>query len=333
MVTGAAGCIGSCLTRRLLSLGEPVVAFDKDFTSSELLSNKSENLEIAAGDLSQKELLLSITKDVDIVYHLAAKVHEVPKNKEEELEFFKVNVEGTRILLDTCVANGISKFIFFSTVATFKEKNGAIINEHSPVKPVTAYSRSKLEAERLVINYQKKHSLIVVVLKLPVVYGPNDKGNVGRLIEAIAKRKFRIIGKGKNLKSMVYVENVTDAAILVAQTDKASGKAYIVADDSPYSLNEIAETIAAQLEIPLARVHVPKWSAYLLGALCDMTKKLVRIDLPLSRDSVKKLTMDTVFSPEAIKRELGYKPKFGLQEGMKITIDWYKSVKSDLESQ
>lgn len=127
-------------------MGEPVVAFDKDFTSSELLSNKSENLEIAAGDLSQKELLLSITKDVDIVYHLAAKVHEVPKNKEEELEFFKVNVEGTRILLDTCVANGISKFIFFSTVATFKEKNGAIINEHSPVKPVTAYSRSKLEA-------------------------------------------------------------------------------------------------------------------------------------------------------------------------------------------
>lgn len=332
MITGAAGCIGSCLTKRLLSLREHVIAFDKHFRPSGLFLDKTDNLRIAFGDLAQKELLLSITKDVDIVFHLAAKVHEIPKNREEESEFFKVNVEGTKILLDSCLANRVSKFIFFSTVGTFEERNGASIDERSPVLPLSAYARSKYEAENLVLDYHQKYGLAVTILKLPVVYGPHDKGNVKRMIESIDRGQFRIIGNGGNLKSMLYVENAVDAAILVAKDNKANGKVYIVSDNAPYSIREIAVAIAAELGVPLSRIHLPKWFAYAMGFLCDMIRKITKVSLPLSRDAVKKLTMNTVVSAKSIKRELGFEPRFSLKEGMAITIDWHKSVKSTLQN-
>lgn len=329
LVTGAAGFIGTFFVKKLLSLGKKVIAFDKDFDSLNKLKKNDVNLKIATGNLNDKILLTEITKQVYLVYHLAAKVHSIPNTKEEEIDFFKVNVEGTRNLLEACVANNVAKFIFFSSVHTMGLFNESIMDENTPCKSMTPYSRSKNEAERLVIDYHKRYGIFVTILKLPLAYGPNVKGNFKRLIESIEKRQFRIIGNGLNLKSLVYVENIVDAAICVANNQGANSELYIVSDSEPYSLNKIAQTIASELRVQLSKIHIPQWLAYFVGFCFDILERTFSIKPPLSRESVKKLTVNMVYSSEKIKRDLGFKPKYGLHEGMTKTIAWYKSNKKN----
>ncbi len=327
LVTGAGGFIGTLLIKKLLSLGKRIISFDENVDSLDKLEKNNANLKIITGNLNDKILLTEITKQVDIVYHLAAKVHSMPHTKEEEMEFFKVNVEGTKNLLEACVANNVAKFIFFSSVHTIELFNEKIMDENTPCKPMTAYSKSKYEAERLVIDYHRRYSIFVTILKLPLVYGPNVKGNFKRLIESIEKRQFRVIGNGQNLKSIVYVENIVDAAIYVANNQKANSKIYIISDSESYSLNKIAQTIASELGVKLSKIHIPKWLAYFVGFCFDILERTFSIMFPLSRESVNKLTANMVYSSEKIKRDLGFKPKFGLQEGIIKTIAWYKSNK------
>jgi nucleoside-diphosphate-sugar epimerase len=249
----------------------------------------------------------------DAVFHLAAKVHA--DRQTSESEFARVNVEGTRLVVEAAIENRVSSFVFFSTVAVYPE-SGEVFDEQSATAPATAYGVSKLAAERLVLSRAAASGVRAVVLRLPVVYGPRDRGNVGRLIEAIARGRFLIIGKGANVKSMVAVENVVDAALLAASDERARNQVYIVCDERDYAQAEIAETVAAVLGKRRGFFHLPLGLARWLGRSADLIGSLTGASLPISEDRVRKLASSTRCSAAKIRRELGFAPRVSLPEGL-----------------
>lgn len=315
-ITGATGCIGSALAARLAKENWQVVALVRDQTKADFLKELP-RIKIVEGDLSNRERLIAAMKDCQTVFHLAAKVHAAPGTP--AAEFVSVNVEGTRNVVVAAIQAGASSFVHFSTVAVYGESD-QIFDETSVTKPTTAYGVSKLEAERIAFELTATEPLKTTALRLPVVYGAHDRGNVSKLIQAIQRGRYFIVGDGQNLKSMVAVENVVDAALLVAEAEKTGGQIYLVADASNYSQSEIAETIAELLGRPKP-VRLPRWPLMLAGQMADAISKLAGVNLPISADRIRKLSSNTRCNAAKIEQELGFKPRVNLREGLAETIN------------
>jgi len=321
LVTGGTGFIGSLLVRGLSSIGchiSLLVESESSFKSSEHT--------IHQGDLSSRNILVDAARDARVVYHLAAFTDPDAKSREDVERCFTVNVEGTKNLLAS-LGPSTEHVVFFSTVYVFGYQNGEGIDEAYPANPSTPYGRSKLEAEGVVGEWGSKHGVMTTCLRLPLVYGPGNKGNVLRMIDAIARRRFLVIGKGDNKRSMVYVENVVDAAIAVAYREEADGEAFIVTDGRDYSVLELYQTISKYLGIRPLPLRIPMVIARPAGKVLDLAGSVAGIKLPINSQVLKRLTASQVFSSKKIEAVLGFRPRYDLREGMAETVRWYKGNK------
>lgn len=309
-VTGATGCIGSALTFRLANEGWRVVALVRNRSRA---GHLPKSVEIVEAGLADCERITEAMRGCQTVFHLAAKVHAAQGTLPEE--FVRDNVSGTRNVVAAAVENQIERFVFFSTIAVYGDSS-EVLDENSEPKPTTDYGSSKLEAERIALTASE---LNTTVLRLPVVYGARDRGNVAKLVEAIQRNRYFIVGDGLNLKSMVAVENVVDAALLAADDRRAIGQTFIIADARPYSQQEIAATIAELLGCRKP-VKLPRWPLLMAGRTADVIEKLTGINLPISSDRIRKLSSNTVCSSTKIERELGFKPRVALREGLAEAI-------------
>lgn len=314
-VTGATGCIGSALTARLSQVGVRVVALVRDPGRATHLHNLP-GVEIVAGDLFAHAEISKAMQGCDVVFHLAAKVHANEReSRAAAAEFTHINVAGTRSVLDAAVASQVPGFVFFSTVAVYPESDDEL-DELTPPAPATPYGQSKLTAEQFVLTRAAESDLRAVVLRPTVVYGPRDRGNVSRLIEAIRRRRFFIIGEGTNCKSMVAVENVVEAALLAAVDERARSQIYNVCDARAYTLNEIAATVAEAMGRNPRFPRLPHGLVMIMGRSADVISRISRTNLSLSSDRVKKLTMNSLYSAAKIERELGFRPGVELKQGL-----------------
>ena len=164
-------------------------------------------------------------------------------------------------------------------------------------------------------------------LRLPLVYGPGSKGNILRMIDAIAKRRFLVVGKGENKRSMVYVENAVDAAIAVAYREEADGETFIVKDGRDYSVLDIYKTISRSLGIRPLPVRVPVSMAKAAASAFDLAGRALGTELPYNSQVLKRLTTSLTFSAKKIAEEVGFRPGYDLREGMAETVRWYKDNK------
>jgi nucleoside-diphosphate-sugar epimerase len=314
-ITGATGCIGSALTEKLSRDGAQVIALVRHPERAAHLSHLP-GVEMIPADLFARDAIIQAMRDCDAVFHLAARVHASEREANESPEeFTRINVEGTRSILEAAIENQIASFVFFSTVAVYPESDDEL-DEETPPAPLTPYGQSKLAAEQLILTRAAEVGMHAVVLRPTVVYGPRDRGNVSRLIEAIRRGRFFIIGDGANRKSMVAVENVVDAALLAAGREKSRGQIYNICDSRVYTLSEIAATIAAALGRSPQFIHVPFSVALMMGKVADVISRVSGLTLPLSADRVRKLAGNTRYSARKIERELGFRPGVELKQGL-----------------
>ena len=313
LVTGAAGCIGSHLTRRLAGCGYVVTALVRSTAGARHLAGLA-GVELCEGDITDPRRIDQLMPGIDQIFHLAACVHAPPDTPESL--FIRVNLDGTRNLVESAIRHRVRVFVHFSTVAVHAESD-LTIDEQGPIAPATPYARSKYASERLVLALRGSVEPRPVVLRLPVVYGRGDRGNVARLIAAIRRHRYLIIGDGHNRKSMVAAANVADAAMLAAEDDRSRGRTYIVTDARPYTQLEIATTIAELLGERRRFLHLPRSVALAAGSAADILSRLTGHPLPLTRDRVKKLAGNTCYSGELIGQELGFRPRLNLRDGLR----------------
>lgn len=325
-VTGGTGCLGRPLVERLIVDGAyPKLLTLPNDPSRTYLDKK---IEFIVGDLNTPQALDLLARDCDIVFHLAGKVHSVPGTKEEEQEFYQVNVEGTRNLLEAAKKNKVKRVVFYSTVGVYGKDADFHGDELSPCQPGSVYAKSKYLAEQLVLNSSNGGGPEGVVLRFPVVYGPLDRGNVAKLIKAIQSRLFFYFGDGNCLRSTISSRNAAEAATRAAVEPEAANEVFCVTDGRDYTMNGLVDSICRALGIRRRPYHVPVLLADLAGKFGDLLRKWAHVSFPIDSDRVGKLSRPLTFSCDKAKEILGYAPVETLEEGIKKEVEWlYPQIK------
>ena len=324
LVTGGNSFIGIHLVNELIRRNVNIVVYVRSIKT--IPDEWIGKVKVIEGDLIDNNSILNIGDKFDVVFHLAAYVHKIPKSDDEKKYVFAVNVEGTKNLLES-LSDSVGNIVFFSSVSVYGNDMGRNLDEITSTNPTTLYGKTKLSAEQLVIDYGNKHKFKTTILRLPLVYGPGNKGNIYNMIKAIDNRRFVMMGRGLNKRSMVYVGNVVDAAMAVLNTEVSDGKVYLITDGIDYTVRDLYKLISKGLGRNPLPFNVPMGIAKMLAMAGDIGNKIIRKPLPFNSEVLGKLTDSLTFSSGRIQKDIGFKPKYNLYNTIDEIIRWYKTVR------
>ncbi|HMF13061.1 MAG TPA: NAD-dependent epimerase/dehydratase family protein, partial [Gemmataceae bacterium] len=280
---------------------------------------------VVRGDLTDTASLPAAVDGVAVVFHCAAKVGDWGPVE----EYRAVNVEALRQLLDACTGRPIQRFVHLSSLGVYPIRNhyGSDETEPLPERHVDGYTQTKVKAEKLAMEYHRRHGVPVVVLRPGFVYGPRDRTVLPKLIENLRQRRVRWLGGGKGAMNTIYVANFVDAIFLALEKPNAVGHVYNLTDGESVSKRKFIETLVKGLDLPKPPpLSVPIWLARILAGIMEGLARLKNSPTPplLTKARVKFLGLNLDFSIEKAKRELNYQPRFSFDQGIQETIAWYR---------
>jgi nucleoside-diphosphate-sugar epimerase len=250
---------------------------------------------------------------------LAAAQHEMHIS---DAQFWRVNVEGTRNVLEASVRAGVGRFIYGSTIGVYGSLTGKL-DENSTPKPDNMYGATKLEAEKVVLSHSEK--VPVVVIRISETYGPGDY-RLLKLFKAIQRGIFFMIGNGANLHHPVYIEDLVDGLLLAAVVDRAPGEIILLAGRASLTTREMVEIIARHLNKSTPRVRIPLWPLWVLATGTEMALRPFGIQPPLHRRRMDFFKKSFVFSGARAEKILGFMPKVSFDDGVAETVRWYRQM-------
>ena len=311
LVTGATGKVGRPLVSALLGAGARVSILTRDPARASALWPGAE-VRVQAGDLAAAPARIPALAGMELVLHLAS--HAPPAtaaNPYGAAGHWAVTVEGTRALLAAAIAAGVSRLVYVSSIKAMGEGGGGdrAADETTPATPNSAYGRAKLEAERLMLQAGAIHGRHVAVLRLPMIYGLGGKGNIARMLEAVARRRFPPWPETGNRRTALHVADAVAAILLAARLPQAAGQVYLVNDGGAYSTRWLYEHMCRALGRPVPAWTLPLWSLTMAAGLGSAAEWLTGRAMPLTRTSLRKLTASAWYSAAKIRRELGFVPE------------------------
>lgn len=317
LVTGATGFTGGHLARALLSQGAHVRCLVRD--PQALPDDLKERVEPAVGDLADGASIQKAVADCSSVYHIAAhyRTEGVPDDY-----FFKVNAEGTRNVMQACLEAQVRRVVHCSTVGVHGHLESVPGDENAPLNPGDLYQESKLEGEKIALEFHNRHDLPVSVFRPTGIYGPGDM----RLLKffRMVKKGRPILGSGKPHYHLTHIDDLVRGIILCGTSDNAVGEVFILAGPDAPTLEEWYNAIAKVLQVKPLRFKLPVWPFIALGSLCEWTFKPFGLEPPIHRRSVHFFTHDRKFDISKARKLLGFEPSIDLHSGMQLTADWYK---------
>jgi nucleoside-diphosphate-sugar epimerase len=262
------------------------------------------------------------------VFHCGALVSDWATAK----EIRRINVEGTRNLLEASMASGVERFIHFSTTDVYGYPGGVAIEEtYSATRFRNWYAETKLAAEAEVLRAAAARAVDVVILRPATVYGPRSKEVVGEIARAIRNRSMLLIDGGRAVAGLCYVENLVDAALLALSHKNASGEAFNVSDGLGVTWKQFTDDIARGLGCAPPRVSMPYWIAHALGFSLEHGYRLLRtvagLSTPplLSRQAVQIMGSNQDFSTRKAREMLGWEPRVDYETGLRATMEWLQA--------
>lgn len=321
LVTGGTGFTGSALVKRLLNEGHEVIALDyKEGIQLDYL--RSMGAKAFIGSVTDKEIVEQCMKGVDVVYHLAAAFRElnVPDNY-----YYDVNVNGTRIVLESAYRNGVKKFIYCSTCGVHGNVKKIPAGEDAPIAPADYYQKTKYEAEPIVKEYANR-GMKTVILRPAAIYGPGDPERFFMIFKRVSKGSFPMFGSGDTLYHPLYIDNLVDAFMSCIELEKGNGREYLIADEEYYPIKDIVKKVGGALNVPLKINYYPVTPVVIAGHIVEKVCKPLGITPPIFPRRVDWYRQNRAFDITRAKKELGYIPKIGLDEGLRRTGQWYKEM-------
>lgn len=311
LVTGATGSIGPALVERLIDSGYDVRTMSRGAALPEW---NAVGVEHVQGDITHAPTIERALDGVNVVFHLAALLHIENPGPEMQDAYYRVNVDGTRHILNRAVQSGATRFVYFSTVKVYGARQRIPVTEEFEPAPMTEYARTKLEGERIVAGESGTES---VILRLSPVYGPRVKGSWARLISAIAKNRFVPVGSLDNVHSVTHVDDVTRAALVVAQHPQAAGSAYnLVAHETP-TFKQILQAIYASQGRVLPTWRLPASGVLMAASMAEGVFRLIGRRWPLPAEIMRQLIDDEAYSGFRL-RQLGFSPHVAISEGWDV---------------
>ncbi len=300
---------------------------DPNFINGELAQLGSD-LSFITGDLASGDGLEALTAGAKgaTVFHVAGVIHPTRGRQ----EFYDVNCEGTKRLLTAAMKAGVKRFIYVSSNSPIgcnqSAREADRFDENSAYNPYMHYGRSKKMAEDLVNAAGRKGNIETVIIRPPWFYGPQQPLRQTMFFSMIKNGKMPIVGSGENLRSMAYVDNICQGLLLCQQVEQAKGKTYWIADQRPYTMNEIVDTVERVLENDFnikcshKRMHLPDLASD-VAYIVDST--LQGFGLYHQKFHVlSEMNKNIACKIDLAQTELGYNPQIELEEGMRRSIKW-----------
>ena len=318
LVTGATGFIGSHLTEALLEKGLKVRALVRKASNRSWLKNLP--IQYAMGEFSDPNFLKEAVQGADYIFHAAGVIWT-----DSRRQYFNVNADATHLLAEAAAGEpGLKKFIFISSQAAGgPSSDDRGVREGDQPHPVSFYGESKVKAEHSLLEFSGKFP--VVILRPPTIYGPRET----RVFAAFKMLKYGFAlaaGTKPKMVSFCYVKDLVDAILKSAFEPTTSGRIYNVAGLRAYEWLEFVETIARALDRPRYRLfRLPKPLLHVLGVGGEIYARLTGRSSLFTRQKVKEFAQNSwVIDGTRIRKELGWREKTNLQEGIAETAHWYQ---------
>ena len=319
LLTGAPGWLGSKLEQRLASKFKGnlrcLVLRGSD------VGNFAKSTQVVRGDVREFYTIAEAMADVNIVIHAAGIIHAKPKT------LMDINADGTYNMVMNALGSGkVSRFVYVSSnSAVGYTKQIGLMNEGSLRKPYMAYGKSKFIAEEWVNNARQISSMQTVILRPCWFYGTNQPERQTRMFKMIQKGKPIIVGDGRNLRSMTYVDNLVDAVMkaIDIKNTQLDGETFWIADKRPYTTLEIYETIADILGVTIKPRHLPAVVSKIAQYGDGLTQKLgLYLKYP---HVIGEMTQNIACDVTKAMNILEFKPQESLREGMEASVKWCKT--------
>jgi dihydroflavonol-4-reductase len=320
LVTGAAGFVGAAVVRELLSAGYSVRALCKASTNISPLAGLK--IEVIRGDILDPSVCLSACQGVDTVFHIAALFRQA---KFPDSEYFRVNRDGTEVVLNAAISAGVRKFVHCSTLGVHGDIPNPPADEDQPYAPCDVYQESKVEAEKVVLQAIAANKIDATIIRPAMIWGPGDR-RLFKLFKGVFKRKMPLIGGGKQLCHWILVDDLARAFRLAAQTPAAKGRTYLIAGERPVTLKHTMQIIADTYNVKLLPFSIPALPLYAIGALCELICLPLKIEPPIFRRRVAFFMKSRAYKVERAKTELGFRASHSVQDEIRLIARWYREA-------
>ncbi|MBI4778180.1 NAD-dependent epimerase/dehydratase family protein [Candidatus Desantisbacteria bacterium] len=312
LVTGGAGFIGSHLVKALIaSFDNQVRILIMENESTRLLEGL--RVEFITGNLNNIDLLKNALTGIDVVYHCAAYTRSKPLSK-----LLEVNAWGSQNLFQAALEKGIKKIIYLSSVEVINGNKGAVLTEELPYAAENDYGTSKIEAERIALQYRKK-GLKIAILRPCMVYGPGEPHFFNFVLRLLRWRLMFIIGRGNGFFPLVYVDDLVDAMMLAEKKEIAFNSVYTIAGGEIPTVGEFFNLVARMLGVRKPW-YIPGYLVYLPALLCEWITILGIAHLPFTRAKLNSFERKRIYDISKARQELGYCPQIGITEGIRRIV-------------
>lgn len=309
---GASGFVGT----RLLSLLKEDNKYE--LTNIDLLPSHFFNDITIIGDVREQEQMDEKLAGFDCVVLLAAQHRD---DVSPTSLYYDTNVGGMKVTLKAMEKNGISRLVFFSSVAVYGLNKDNPDESFTP-DPFNHYGKSKWQAEQVLQDWYKTHQdWNVNIIRPTVIFGERNRGNVYNLLKQISSGRFLMVGKGNNVKSMAYVGNVVAFVKFMIENVKEGYNVFNYIDKPDMTMNELVPHVGKVLGKHIPAIHFPYWLGMLGGKCFDLLAWVLHKKLAISSVRVKKFCATTQFDASKVAAS-GFVPPYSLAEGLTRTLEF-----------
>lgn len=308
LITGATGFVGGSLLSKIKE-SAVVLGRSKPNGFNGVFFNRQ---------LSSATNFSDCFKDIDVVVHCAARVHVMKEHVSDPLNAFRqVNVEGTLNLARQAALAGVKRFVFISSIKVNGENNKAgkpFTSMDSP-SPEGSYAVTKAEAEAGLKEVSAKSGMEVTIIRPPLVYGPNVKGNLLSLLKIVNTGFPLPFGAVNNLRSMVYIENLVSLIVACIKSPNAGNKVFLASDGVDVSTTKLISLLRSCMNRPRRLVPVHYFLFYVAAKLFGKSDVVTRLFGSLQIDD------------SLTKQQLDWSAPFSVEEGLQDTVNYFLKQK------
>jgi nucleoside-diphosphate-sugar epimerase len=319
-VTGASGFLGGAVVKQLKTQGYYVRGLLRR-PAIEMKDGQTLD-EVVVGDITDACAAEKLVTDADVIIHTVSNFRALDDPPEA---YWRVNVEGTRNLLNAALKAGVRRFVHCSTIGVHGDVAKGPGDESCPYNPGDLYQKTKLEAELLCQHFQKESDMDIVIVRPCSLFGPGDQ-RLLKIFSMAAKRRFVLIGDGKSKFHSLYIDDAAKAFVRAATLPGAANQIFIIGQPAAVELREYMSAVAASLGKETPFLKLPYLPIYLLAYASEKVLGIIGITSPLTVRRLRFFRNNRDFNVTKAKELLGFEAEVGLEEGLCRTANAYRDA-------
>jgi dihydroflavonol-4-reductase len=321
-LTGGSGFIGSRLAPLAVQSGHAVTVVTPVNNAHEKArcdALTQAGIKVVVAPLEDSAVIARELQGQDVVIHLAAAQHEA---QAPESYFHKVNVDGTRNLLELAAKAAIKRFVHGSTIGVYGSAAAGSLNEDSPLAPDNPYGRTKAAAEKVVREFNSPMEWTIV--RISETYGPADM-RLLKLFKGVKKGRFPVLGDGQNLHQVIYVDDLSRGLLAACASPAAPKQTVVLAGSEKITTNDMVNAVRDAVGSNKSVPHVPIWPFVAAAHVFEATFSPLGLKPPLHRRRLDFFRKSFYFSNERAATVLNFRPQVSFHTGARNTAEWYQA--------